>query len=111
MAIVEVVTEVSHTFYIGEIDAFKEFLRYRFDELTMKPLRGIAAQWIKLIEPKRLGEWGKYHEMKPSQAKTPLWWSRDVPYKEPSHLKKKGKCHQVACQICLTTRRPLNIGC
>lgn len=88
---VEVVTEESHTFYIGDIDAFKKFLKRRFDELTMKPLRGIATHWVKLIEPRRLGDWGKYHEMKPSEAETPPWWPRDVIYKEPSHLKKEGK--------------------
>ena len=88
---VRVVTEESHTFYIGDIDAFKEFLRCRFDELTMKPLRGIVTHWVKLLEPRRLGDWGKYHEMLPSEADTPPWWPRTVIYKEPSHLKKSGK--------------------
>ncbi|KAJ8107123.1 hypothetical protein OPT61_g9083 [Boeremia exigua] len=83
-----VVTEESHTFYIGDIDAFKEFLRCRFDELTMKPLRGIATHWVKLLEPRRLGDWGKYHEMLPSEADTPPWWPATVIYREPSHLKK-----------------------
>ncbi|KAF2623938.1 hypothetical protein BU25DRAFT_461448 [Macroventuria anomochaeta] len=85
---VQVVTEESHTFYIGDIDAFKEFLRCRFDELTMKPLRGIATHWVKLLEPRRLGDWGKYHEMLPTEADTPPWWPNTVIYKEPSHLKK-----------------------
>jgi hypothetical protein len=88
---IQVVTEESHTFYIGDIDAFKEFLTHRFDELTMKPLRGIATHWVKLLEPRRLGDWGKYHEMLPSEADTPPWWPRTVIYKEPSHLKKSGK--------------------
>ena len=48
----QVVNEESHTFYIGDIGAFKEFLYYRFDELTMKPLRGIVTHWVKLLEPK-----------------------------------------------------------
>lgn len=87
----QVVTEESHTFYIGDIDAFKEFLTHRFDELTMKPLRGIATHWVKLLEPRRLGDWGKYHEMLPSEADTPPWWPRTVIYKEPSHLKKSGE--------------------
>ena len=87
----QVVTEESHTFYIGDIDAFKEFLYYRFDELTMKPLRGIVTHWVKLLEPRRLGDWGKYHEMLPSEAESPPWWPRTVIYKEPSHLKKNGK--------------------
>lgn len=108
--IVEVVTEESHTFYIGDIDAFKKFLTRRFDELTMKPLRGIATHWVKLIEPRRLGDWGKYHEKKPSEAETPPWWPQDVIYKEPSHLKKEGKCGRLRCRTCLTTHRPLHIG-
>ena len=87
----QVVTEESHTFYIGDIGAFKKFLYYRFDELTMKPLRGIVTHWIKLLEPERLGYWGKYHEMLPSEAESPPWWPRTVIYKEPSHLKKSGK--------------------
>ena len=88
---VQVVTEESHTFYIGDIDAFKEFLNCRFDELTMKPLRGIVTHWVKLLEPRRLGDWGKYHELLPSEADTPPWWPKTVIYKEPSHLKKNGE--------------------
>ena len=87
----QTVTEESHTFYIGDIGAFKEFLYYRFDELTMKPLRGIVTHWVKLLEPRRLSGWGKYHEMLPSEAESPPWWPRTVIYKEPSHLKKNGK--------------------
>ncbi|XPS76219.1 hypothetical protein M3J07_008272 [Ascochyta lentis] len=86
---VEVLTEESYTFYIGNVDAFKEFLYRRFDELTMKPLRGIVTHWVKLLEPRRLGDWGKYHEMLPSEADTPPWWPKTVIYKEPSHLKKR----------------------
>lgn len=89
---VQVTTEESHTFYIGDIDAFKNFLHHRFDELTMKPLRGIVTHWVKLLEPRRLGDWGKYHEMLPSEADTPPWWPQTVIYKEPSHLKKDGQC-------------------
>ncbi|KAJ4324229.1 hypothetical protein N0V94_001441 [Neodidymelliopsis sp. IMI 364377] len=94
---VEVVTEESYTFYIGDIDAFKDFLRRRFDELTMKPLRGIATHWVKLLEPRRLGDWGKYHEMLPHEADTPPWWPKTVIYKEPSHLKKNGTLRFKTC--------------
>lgn len=86
-----VATEEFQSFYVGDIPAFKKFLYRRFDELTMKPLRGIVTHWVKLIEPRRLGDWGKYHEMLPSEAETPPWWPRTVIYKEPSHLKKDGK--------------------
>lgn len=88
-------TEESQTFYIGDVDAFKEFLAHRFGELTMKPLRGIVTLWVKLIEPVRRGDWGKYHGMKPSEAETPPWWPADVIYKEPSHLRKEGKCNHL----------------
>ncbi|KAH6622096.1 hypothetical protein C7974DRAFT_215983 [Boeremia exigua] len=84
-----VVTEEAQTFYIGDVDAFQRFLHCRFDELTMKPLRGIVTHWVKLLEPRRLGDWGKYHEMLPSEADTPPWWPETVIYKEPSHLKKE----------------------
>jgi hypothetical protein len=69
----------------------KKFLHCRFDELTMKPLRGIVTHWVKLLEPRRLGDWGKYHEKLPSEAETPPWWPKTVIYKEPSHLKKNGE--------------------
>ncbi|KAF2994565.1 hypothetical protein E8E13_000117 [Curvularia kusanoi] len=85
---IEILTEETRTFYIGDVNAFKEFLHCRFDELTMKPLRGIVTHWVKLLEPRRLGDWGKYHEMLPSEAETPPWWPATVIYKEPSHLKK-----------------------
>lgn len=81
----------SRTFYIDDVDAFKKFLHFRFEELTMKPLRGIVTGWIKHLEPKRLCEWGKYHEMLPTEANAPLWWPATVIYKEPSHLKKEGE--------------------
>lgn len=84
-------TEESHTFYIGDLPAFKNFLHCRLDELTMKPLRGIVTHWVRLLEPRRLGDWGKYHEMLPSEADTPPWWPETVIYKEPSHLRKTGK--------------------
>lgn len=104
----EKAAEESYTFYIGDTEAFKKFLRRRFNELTMKPLRDIAKEWIKLIEPRRLGHWGKYHNMKPSEAKTPPWWPQDVIYKEPSHLTKEGECGYVRCRRCLTVHRPLD---
>ncbi|KAF3031125.1 hypothetical protein E8E12_000852 [Didymella heteroderae] len=86
---VEVATEKSHTFYIGDIDSLKKFLTHRFDELTLEELRGFVRHWIKLIEPRWIGDWGMYHEMKVSEAETPPWWPQDMIYREPSHLKKE----------------------
>jgi hypothetical protein len=104
---VKVVTEESHTFYIGDIEAFRKFLTRRFDELTMKPLRGIAGHWVKIIEPRRLTDWGKYHEMKPSEAeKTPPWCPQDVIYREPSHLTKEGKCIRLQYRLLNTPNNP-----
>jgi hypothetical protein len=89
----EVVKGKSNTFYIGDIEGLQRFMRQRFNELTMKPLRGIITNWIRLLEPRRLGEYGKYHEMLPSQMPedaTPPWWPKTIIYKEPSHLRKDG---------------------
>jgi hypothetical protein len=89
----EVVKDKSYTFYIGDIEKLQRFMRQRFNELTMKPLRGIVTNWIRLLEPRRLGAYGKYHEMLPSQMPedaTPPWWPKTIIYKEPSHLKKHG---------------------
>jgi hypothetical protein len=90
----EAVKDKSYSFYIGDIDQLQKFLRQRFNELTMKPLRGIVTNWIRQLEPRRLGAYGKYHEMLPSEMPeevTPPWWPRNIIYKEPSHLKKHGK--------------------
>jgi hypothetical protein len=89
----EVVKGKSDTFYIGDLAELERFMRQRFNELTMKPLRGIVTSWIKLLEPRRLGTYGKYHEMLPSQMPedaTPPWWPKTIIYKEPSHLGKDG---------------------
>jgi hypothetical protein len=89
----EVVKDESYTFYIGDIEQLQKFMRQRFNELTMKPLRGIVTNWIRLLEPRRLGAYGKYHEMLPSEMPkdaTPPWWPKTIIYKEPSHLKKHG---------------------
>jgi hypothetical protein len=82
------------TFHVGDIEALKSFLRYRIDELTMKPVRGMVTAWLKRVEPKRKGGYGPYHKMLPSEAPadaTPPWWPRHVPYVEPAHLDKDGK--------------------
>ncbi|KAF2625011.1 hypothetical protein BU25DRAFT_493300 [Macroventuria anomochaeta] len=94
----------SHTFYIGDIDAFKDFLTRRFDELTMRPLRGIATHWIKFLAPRQIGEWGTYHNMLPSKASTPPWWPRTVIYKEPSHLN-KSELFTLAVEIMMVHRK------
>ncbi|KAG9197384.1 hypothetical protein G6514_001646 [Epicoccum nigrum] len=100
----DAITNESHTFYIGDIPALKKFLHCRFDELTMKPLRGIVTHWVKLLEPRRLGDWGKYHEKLPSEAETPPWWPKTVIYKEPSHLK-KNELSTLAVEIMLVHRK------
>jgi hypothetical protein len=89
----EVVKGKSNTFYIGDFEDLKRFMRQRFNELTMKPLRGILPRWIKLLEPRRFRTYGKYHEMLPTQMPedaTPPWWPKTIIYKEPSHLGKDG---------------------
>ncbi|KAF3028726.1 hypothetical protein E8E12_000359 [Didymella heteroderae] len=101
---VEVATEKSHTFYIGDIDSLKKFLTHRFDELTLEELRGFVRHWIKLIERRWIGDWGMYHEMKVSEAETPPWWPQDMIYREPSHLKKE-ELTLLAVQVMLIHRK------
>lgn len=89
-----VINEPSKTFHIGDIEAIKIFFRYRIDELTMKPVRGMVTSWLRQLEPKRKGGYGPYHKMLPCEAPadaTPPWWPHNVPYVEPAHLDKDGK--------------------
>ncbi|OAL51010.1 hypothetical protein IQ07DRAFT_408719 [Pyrenochaeta sp. DS3sAY3a] len=89
--IVRPIAERTHSFYIGDIDALTLFFRRRFEELTTRPLRQIVTDWIKQLEPRRLGEYGPYHKMLPKEQPpgfTPFWWPEHVPYNEPSHLSK-----------------------
>lgn len=91
----------SRTFQIGDMKELKVFLRYRLDELTMKPIRPIVTAWIKQLEPRRLGDYGPYHKLLPAAAPsdaTPPWWPEDVIYNEPSHLSKSGTLLSV-CSI------------
>jgi hypothetical protein len=86
----------SQTFYISNINELMKYFKRRLDELTMKPLRPVVTEWIKLLEPKRLSLYGPYHNNLPREQPlgcTPPWWPQDVPYKEPSHLFKTGKSH------------------
>lgn len=95
---VKVATEQSFSFYIGDLGELKRFFRRRFDELTTRPLRTIVTAWIKQLEPRRLGGYGKYHKQLPSEQPpgcTPPWWPEDVPYNEPSHLSKGRKSRLV----------------
>ncbi|KAF1850924.1 uncharacterized protein K460DRAFT_400958 [Cucurbitaria berberidis CBS 394.84] len=101
-----VLTEKSFSFYIGDIEEMKKFLRRRFDELTTRPLRTIVTAWIKQLEPRRLGGYGPYHKQLPSEQPsecTPPWWPQDVPYNEPSHLS-KGHLQTLAVDVMLQHR-------
>ncbi|KAI0578281.1 DUF2841 domain-containing protein [Pyrenophora tritici-repentis] len=88
---VTISTHTAYHFHIGDLDALKKFFRRRLDELTTKPVRPIVTAWLKLLEPKRLSIYGRYHKKLPREqppACTPPWWPHDVPYEEPSHLDK-----------------------
>ncbi|RMZ73230.1 hypothetical protein GMOD_00009040 [Pyrenophora seminiperda CCB06] len=83
--------DAAYHFHIGDLDALRKFFRRRLDELTTKPVRPIVTAWLKLLEPKRLSVYGRYHKKLPKDqppACTPPWWPHDVPYEEPSHLDK-----------------------
>lgn len=79
-----------HEMYIGHFEALKEFYAIRFRELTMKPLRQIVTAWVKTLEPNRLRTYGRYHEEATLEGNGPPWWPRDIPYREPSHLRCQG---------------------
>ncbi|CAA9958044.1 DUF2841 domain containing protein [Pyrenophora teres f. maculata] len=88
---VTISTDTSYHFHIGDLDSLKKFFRRRLDELTTKPVRPIVTAWLKLLEPKRLSIYGRYHKKLPREQPpecTPPWWPHDVPYEEPSHLDK-----------------------
>jgi hypothetical protein len=87
-----VAKDESNTFYIGDSKELKRFMLQRLEELSMELLKGIVANWIKLLEPRRFKVYGKYHNNLPSQMPdaTPPWWPKTVIYKKPSHLKKEG---------------------
>ncbi|KAF2823748.1 hypothetical protein CC86DRAFT_384303 [Ophiobolus disseminans] len=88
----EVATETSYSFRMGDIEGMKRFFKRRIDELTMKPVRGMVTTWIKQLEPRRQGLHGPYHRQLPSampKDATPPWWPHDVRYLEPAHLGKE----------------------
>lgn len=86
--------EHSHTFRMGNFEALKLFLGFRMDELTVRFLRPIVIEWLKLLEPTRPKKYGPYHKCRPSEApenaSTPPWWPEDCHYNDPSHLSKTG---------------------
>ncbi|KAI2475115.1 hypothetical protein Ptr902_13462 [Pyrenophora tritici-repentis] len=74
---VTISTHTAYHFHIGDLDALKKFFRRRLDELTTKPVRPIVTAWLKLLEPKRLSIYGRYHKKLPREqppACTPPWW-------------------------------------
>lgn len=96
-----VTTVIPRSFRMGDFKELKTFLCNRMDELTMKPFRPIVTMWIKLLEPKRLRDYGSYHKRMPFEKPedtTPPWWPRDCHYNEPSHLSKSG-IHPEQCDM------------
>jgi hypothetical protein len=88
-----VVQDESNTFYIDDFEKVGRFMLQRLEELNLRLLQGIVANWIRLLEPRRLKVYGNYHNKLPSQMPedaTPPWWPKTVMYKKPSHLKKEG---------------------
>ena len=81
-----------YTLHIGDEESTKHFYRTRLREIGLKALRQIVTEWVKIIEPNRLRLYGPYHKKSPSKsdpARSPPWWSKDVPYEEPAHLQVK----------------------
>lgn len=81
-----------YTLHIGDEESTKHFYRTRLREIGLKALRQIVTEWVKIIEPNRLRLYGPYHKKSPAKsdpARSPPWWSKDVPYEEPAHLQVK----------------------
>ncbi|CAI6337983.1 unnamed protein product [Periconia digitata] len=92
-----------HQFRVGDTNKLKEFYYIRLNEVGIIALRRIVTEWIRILEPTRLRDYGPYHKLdqyrrNPSlltaESKDrecePPWWPRDVPYVEPAHLPAKG---------------------
>ncbi|KAF2715201.1 hypothetical protein K504DRAFT_21992 [Pleomassaria siparia CBS 279.74] len=81
---IAVTTVTTYQFYVGDFDKVKFFFRTRLEELNQKVVKPIVTKWLRHLEPSRLGQYGPYSN-EPNSG--PPWWPKDVPYKEPSHLK------------------------
>jgi hypothetical protein len=81
-------------FLTSDFEGLKTFLRMRLEELTMKPLRPIVTEWVKLLVPRRQALYGPYHKRHPDTDApadpAPHWWPTGIQYIEPSHLPKTG---------------------
>jgi hypothetical protein len=66
----------------------------RLEDLTVKPLRPIVTEWVKLLVPRRQALHGPYQKRHPDRGAparpAPHWWPKGVQYSEPSHLSKTG---------------------
>lgn len=94
-----------NSFVVSDIEAVKSFFEVRFKELTMKPLRIIVTAWVKRMKPQR-SKYGAYNKEIPEvkiDHSYPPWWPSNIPYNEPSHLKRKGilSPHQFFLYNCL----------
>jgi hypothetical protein len=92
-----------HEFRIGDVEGMKKFYYRRLGEVGINALRRIVTEWVKVLEPTRLRNYGPYHKLKqyswdfkllksetpPREHRGPPWWPRDVPYVEPAHLPSK----------------------
>ncbi|KAF1960464.1 hypothetical protein CC80DRAFT_294394 [Byssothecium circinans] len=92
----------SHEFRIGDVDGMKKFYYIRLGEVGINALRRIITEWVKVLEPTRLRNYGPYHKLKQyswdfklldnkpvPNDRGPPWWPNDVPYVEPAHLPSK----------------------
>jgi hypothetical protein len=79
-------------FLTSEFEKLKTFLRIRLEELTMKRLRPIVTEWVKLLVPQRQALYGPYHKRHAEAPAEPAppWWPAGLQYVEPSHLPKTG---------------------
>ncbi|KAF2642352.1 hypothetical protein P280DRAFT_478480 [Massarina eburnea CBS 473.64] len=91
-----------HEFRIGDVEGMRRFYFTRLGEVGINALRRIITEWVKVLEPTRLRNYGPYHKLKQyswdfklldsvpvPKERGPPWWPNDVPYVEPAHLPSK----------------------
>lgn len=76
--------EKQQTFYIGDVDSLKGYLRWHIDKLDLVFLKAIAFGWILILRHSY-----KEHDSK-RETNTPSWWPTSIRHDEPSRLLKQG---------------------
>jgi hypothetical protein len=76
---------------ISDDEMVKSWLKAKFDEIQQNVCKHLAKTWIKVVEPRKQ----TIHPYKDGKETAPGWWPEEVRHKEPDHLDKKGKQHEL----------------